>query len=112
MTGINSVVLLGTLTDRGVTLRPTHTGTMQASFSLDVLEETATDSTFHLWVTIECYGQALPAAECLEAGDLVAIEGKLKSTSWTDKQGQKQRRLVVLARSVKRVLVPVRPGIC
>jgi len=39
----------------------------------------------------------------LTAGDAVLVAGKLKWTSWTDKQGQKRTSLCVLARLVKRL---------
>lgn len=103
MPGLNTVTLLGLITDRGVTTRPNDNGHVFATFTLAIPE----DNGFSTWVPCEAYGKALEAAETLEAGDMVAIEGKLKVTSWTDKAGQKQRRLVVLAWSIKRVLAPV-----
>ena len=72
-------------------------------FSRDIPADSPTGSVLHLWVQIECYGHALTAAEALHPGDVVMIEGTVKRASWVDKAGQTQWRLVVRARSGKRL---------
>jgi hypothetical protein len=73
----NKVVLLGTVGDRGVTVRPQQEGTMQASFLLKLVETTEGGKTFTSYQSIECYGRALATAEGLHPGDVVLLDGKL-----------------------------------
>jgi hypothetical protein len=74
----NKVVLLGTVGDRGVTVRPQQEGTMQASFLLKLVETTEGGKTFTSYQSIECYGRALATAEGLHPGDVVLLDGKLR----------------------------------
>lgn len=103
MIGHNHVTLVGTLSERGVELRPNDsTGTMLATCRLCVPEEGANGQVYSLWVAVHGYGRALGALESCEPGDALLVDGKLKWHSWQDKDGKKQGQLVVVALAVKR----------
>ena len=99
---LNHVTLTGTLARDPIT-RFADTGTQQVSFTLRVDELGPAGQLFKLFVPCEAYGQAGEQAGELHAGAAVLIAGKLKWTSWTDKQGTKRTSLCVLARLVKRL---------
>ena len=99
---LNHVTLTGTL-ERDPITRFQDTGTPQVSFTLRVDEAGPAGQLFTLFVPVEAYGQAGELAGELHAGEPVLVAGKLKWTSWTDKQGQKRTSLCVLARLVKRL---------
>ncbi len=99
---LNHCTLTGTLARSPTTRTPEH-GTPYVSFTLRVEEASSTGQLFTLFVPVECYGSAADQAGELTAGDSVLLAGKLKWTSWTDKNGQKRTSLCVLARLVKRL---------
>ena len=99
---LNHVTLTGCLERDPITRFADH-GTPQVSFTLRVDEPGPAGQLFTLFVPVEAYGQAGELAGELHAGEPVLVAGKLKWTSWTDKQGQKRTSLCVLARLVKRL---------
>jgi single-stranded DNA-binding protein len=86
MPGINRVVLCGTLSSHGATLRYAPSGAACASFLLVVGELGADGKEHQVWVPCECWGKKAEAASELDAGALVLFEGKLvrrkKGESW------------------------------
>lgn len=100
MDDLNHVNLTGMLERDPVTRLADH-GTQQVGFSLRLVEAGPAGQAFKLFVNCEAYGKAAEAAGELRAGDSVLVAGELKYTSFTDKQGQKQTRLCVLARLVR-----------
>jgi single stranded DNA-binding protein len=100
MTDLNHVSVTGTLA-RDPIVTWTDAGTQHTTFRLACVETNAAGEAFTLFVPVETYGQAADAAGALHAGTSVLISGKLRWTSWTDKQGQKRTSLCVLARLVK-----------
>jgi single-stranded DNA-binding protein len=76
------------------------------SFTLRLTEAGPAGQECQLYVPVEAYSQAAELVGELAAGDAVLVAGKLKWTSYTDKQGQKRTNLAVLARQVS-LLVPV-----
>src|SRR5438093_11599764 len=101
-TDLNHVTLTGTL-ERDPITRFADAGTQVCSFTLRLTEAGPAGQAFTLFVPCEAYSQAAELAGELGAGDAVVVSGKLKWTSWTDKQGQKRTNLAVLARLVKRL---------
>ena len=101
-TDLNHCTLTGTLERDPITRFADH-GTQQVSFTLRVDEAGPAGQLFKLFVPCEAYGQAGELAGDLTAGAVVLVAGKLKWTSYTDKQGQKRTSLCVLARLVKRL---------
>src|SRR5712692_10922859 len=99
---VNHVTLTGVLEREPIT-RFGDQGTQQVSFTLRLTEIGPAGQLFTLFVPCEAYGQAGEVAGELSAGETVLVDGKLKWTSWTDKQGQKRTSLAVLARLVKRL---------
>ncbi len=99
---LNHCVVTGALARSPTTRTPEH-GTQYVSFTLRVEEASPAGQLFTLFVPVECYGSAADLAGELTAGEAVLVAGKLKWTSWTDKQGQKRTSLCVLARLVKRL---------
>jgi hypothetical protein len=74
----NKVIVMGTVGDRGVTVRPQHEGTMQASFLLKLTETNEAGRVFTSYQSVEVYGKALATAESLHPGDVVLVDGKLR----------------------------------
>jgi len=99
---LNHVTLTGTLERDPITRFADHR-TQVTSFTLRLDEVGPAGKLFKLFVPCEAYGPAGEQAGELSAGEPVLVAGKLKWTSWTDKQGQKRTSLAVLARLVKRL---------
>jgi len=105
---LNHVTLTGTL-DRDPITRFADHGTQQVGFTLRTEEAGPAGQLFKLYVPVEAFSRAAEEAGELHAGDTVLVAGKLKWTSWTDKNGEKRTNLCVLARLV-RVLAPAAVG--
>ena len=101
---MNNVSLVGRLT-RDPYTRFEDAGSQVTTFTLLLTEPGKQGETFSLYVGCASYGKTAEQAATLSAEDLVAVEGKLKYRSYTDKQGQKKSTLCVLVRSLT-VLVP------
>jgi primosomal replication protein N len=83
---INRVILCGTISKYGVTVKYATSGTPCASFALQ-LSETGQDGKHHsIYVDCEVWGRKAEAAGELEAGQLALFEGKLarrkKNDQW------------------------------
>ena len=107
MLTINKVILCGRLTEDGCRLTYTADGTPHTSFSLLLEEASKQGHTYKLYIPIDLFGdKAEQAAETLNVGDLVLVDGKLQWKSWLDRTGEKHGRLVVLAWKVERPEAP------
>src|SRR4051812_9805294 len=104
MSDLNHVTLTGVLERDPITRFADH-GTQQVSFTLKLIEPGAAGQEWKLYVPIEAYSQVAEEAGDLHAGASLLVAGKLKWTSWTDKNGQKRTTVCVLARLIK-VLAP------
>lgn len=103
MIGYNHVTLLGTLSERGVELRPIESGTMMATARLCVPDESPSGQMFYVWVPVQAYGKARDVLQTCEPGEPLLLDGRLKWHAWLDKDGKKQGQLVVVALGVKRL---------
>src|SRR6266545_3145316 len=103
MLAINKVLLVGKVTDAGPKISWTAQGTAQTSLTIQIEEPGRDGQVFKLFVPIVLDGKmAEQAAESVNAGDLVAIDGKLGWTSRVDKKsGEKIGKLTVVAWSVQ-----------
>jgi single-stranded DNA-binding protein len=104
-TDLNHITLTGVLERDPITRFADH-GTQQVHFTLRLTEPGAAGQAFKLYVPIEAYSQVAEMAGDLSAGNAVLVDGKLKWTSYTAKDGSKKSTLAVLARLIK-VLAPV-----
>lgn len=105
MPALNHVVLLGNLT-REPELRYTPNGTAVCDLGLAVNRRYTTNNGEKredvLFITCVAWGKtAENCAEHLEKGSLVAVEGRLQSRTWEDKQGQKRTSIEVVAEQVQ-----------
>jgi single stranded DNA-binding protein len=107
MNGINKVILAGHVTEAGPKLTYSPEGTPQCSFTL-LLEEAGRDGhVYKLFLPVEVFStHGEWAAEHLNAGDLILVDGKLKWKTWVDKKGEKQGRLAVMAWQVSLMSTP------
>jgi single-stranded DNA-binding protein len=89
---VNHVVLIGTVADPGPKLTYSDAGRPECRLTLMVSEpSTRGKEDYRLFIPVFCYGtSAEPAAETLETGDLVAVDGKL---SWSSKLKQDGSKL-------------------
>lgn len=93
--GINGVTLVGRLTS-DPTLRFTESGKAVVSFGLAVAG--VSDTTF---LEVSAWqGLAELCAKFLSKGRQVAVQGRLKSSSW-DQDGQKRSKVIVVAEQVQ-----------
>ncbi|MBI4835376.1 MAG: single-stranded DNA-binding protein [Planctomycetes bacterium] len=105
MPSYNRVLLMGNLT-ADPELRYTQSGTPVCSFRIAVNEvyktpsgekkETVTFIPITIWRK-----QAETCAEYLKKGRPVLVEGKLKMSQWTSKEGEKRSKLEVVGLGVK-----------
>jgi single-strand DNA-binding protein len=107
MLTINKVILCGRITADGCRLTYTADATPHCSFTLLLEEASKQGYTYKLYIPVDLFGdKAEQAAELVNPGDLVLVDGKLQWKSWVDKQGEKQGRLVVLAWKLEKPAVP------
>lgn len=86
---INSVVLTGQVAEPGPKMTYSSSGKPETKLTL-VISEGRGDQTFHLYIPVFVYGNgAERAAEDVDAGDTVAVEGRLSWKSTLKKDGQK-----------------------
>jgi len=102
---LNHVTLTGTV-ERDPITRFVADHAPQVSLTVRLTEVGPTGQTFTLYVPIEAYSAVADVAGELAAGEAVLVDGKVKWTSYTAKDGTKKTSLCVLARLVKR-LAPV-----
>jgi single-stranded DNA-binding protein len=91
MDQVNVVVLTGFL-ERSPVVTETA-----VRFTIRVDETGKDGTTFKVFVPCEAYGRA----ESWEAGAFLAVEGRLKWRSYTDRDGEKKSGLCVFAREVR-----------
>ena len=106
---LNSVCLVGTITDAAVKLYYRDNGTSEARWTM-LLEESGKDAaTFKLFCPVVTYGaKAEDFAARFDAGDVISCSGKL---GWHKPQATKKEpapvgRLVVLAWQVEKIQTP------
>ena len=103
---MNSVALIGNLaTD--VDLRELDDGKKVASFLLAVDRRSAERGADFLRVAA-WEKQAETCSRYLAKGSRVAVEGRLRSSSWEDGEGKKRREVDIVARHVE--FLSGRPG--
>ena len=102
MGGVNRVVLLGTLSKYGVTVKYATSGTACASFTLIVTEQGQDGKEHQTLVDCECWGKKAEAAGEYEAGQIVLFEGKLRKRP----KGEGQWEMIVSGFEVTPVLAP------
>jgi primosomal replication protein N len=77
MGSVNRVILVGTITNYGVTVKYAPTGTPCAAFALELREQDRDGKVHTLFQDCEVWGRRAEAASELEAGQLCLFEGKL-----------------------------------
>ena len=107
MSGVNKVILLGNL-GKDPEVRYLEGGTAVASFSLATSEsykdKSGARKDITEWHNVVLWrGLAEVSEKYLKKGDTVYIEGKLKTRSWDDKDGNKKYTTEVVADSMTMV---------
>ena len=93
---LNTICIAGHLARDPIT-KFEDNGQQLTTWTLKV-DEGQDNRPFTLFVPCEAYGRMGEEAAVLSAEDYVAVEGKLKWKSYTDKTGTKRSTLCVLAR--------------
>ena len=96
---VNQVTLTGVV-ERDPVTKTCESGAM-LGLTLRVTEIGQSGQEFKTFVPCELYSHTMAQAEQVRAGDAILVSGKVKWTSWTDKQGQKRSSLAILVRLVK-----------
>ncbi|MDR1386368.1 MAG: single-stranded DNA-binding protein [Propionibacteriaceae bacterium] len=99
-----SITLTGRLGGE-VELKSTRAGVPMASFRLGSTPRIRRDDVWvdgsTTWISVVCYrGLAENVALSLNKGDPVIVEGRLRTTTWTDPNGDRHERLVVEASAI------------
>ena len=106
MANLNRVSLIGRLT-RDVELKTLAGGNQLAriGFAVNNRRKDATTGTYQdepVFMDVELWGrQAELAQQYLAKGRQCFIEGRLKLDQWTDQQGQKRQKLVVIGENLQ-----------
>jgi single-stranded DNA-binding protein len=86
---INHVVLTGTVADPGPKITYSATAKPETKLTL-VISDGKGEQVFHLYIPVFVYGaNAERVAEDVDAGDLIAVEGRLSWKSTLKKDGTK-----------------------
>lgn len=102
---LSHVAFEGTIMDEPI-LRVTPTGISQATFKVQTSDRKKDESgkwvkVDQTYFTVTCWRSlAEHVAESLSGGDLVVITGRLKHSSWTDRDGNKRTTTEVEADNV------------
>ena len=97
---INSVVIVGR-TGQDPDMRYFESGKVKTTFSIAV-NRWAKDGEKTDWFNIELWDkQAEIAGEYVKKGRLVAIEGRLAISKWTDASGEKKERYLIRATNLR-----------
>jgi single-strand DNA-binding protein len=113
MLSINKVMVTGRLT-RDPETRYVSSGTAVANFSVAVNRRYLDNKSNEwkeetLFLDVEAWGKmAERIAESLKKGTPVYVEGRLRSDTWENREGQKQTRLRIVAERVTPFDVPGR----
>lgn len=103
---INIVTVSGNLT-RSPELRATKSGTQILTFTVAVNDrrrdpQTGEWSDYPNFIDCSIFGKrAESLSKLLSKGGKVCVSGKLRQSSWTDKQGQKRSKVEVVAEDVE-----------
>ena len=105
MAGVNKVILVGRLGKDPETFT-FENGTKKTSFSLAVSESYKDKDGNKVdqveWLNIVCWGKLAEISEqYLKKGSQVYIEGKIKTRSWDDKDGNKKYITEIYAYSMQ-----------
>lgn len=105
MAGVNKVILIGNL-GKKPELRRTPSGTAVSDFSLATSkkfkDQSGQSQTKSEWHNIVCWNKTAEiAAQYLNKGSKVYIEGELETQSWDDQNGKKQYKTVIVVRELK-----------
>lgn len=97
---INSVVIVGR-TGQDPDMRYFESGKVKTTFSIAV-NRWSKDGEKTDWFNIELWDkQAEIAGEYVKKGRLVAIEGRLAISKWTDSSGEKRERYLIRANNLR-----------
>lgn len=101
MSGVNKVILVGNL-GKDPDLRNFEGGNVVANFSLattEVYRDKAGNRVDHTeWHNIAMWGKLADiAGKLLKKGSKIYLEGKIKSRSWDDKEGNKRTTTEIIA---------------
>ena len=101
MSGVNKVILVGNLC-KDPELRSFEGGNVVANFSLattEVYRDKAGNRVDHTeWHNIAMWGKLADiAGKLLHKGSKIYLEGKIKSRSWDDKEGNKRYTTEIIA---------------
>ena len=104
MSGVNKVILVGNL-GKDPEMRYTPGGTAVCSFSIATSEtytkdgEKVTDTEWHNIVTFNKLAEI--CGEYLVKGKQVYLEGKLKTSSWEDKEGNTKYKTEIVCHQMQ-----------
>ena len=108
---LNKAILIGRVGERGPRLTYDERSTPTCGFTLEVDEVSQSGKVFTLYVAVEVTGKfAEAAAEHLEPGQQVLVDGKLKYKKFTDKASQLTSKLIVSTWQVTPAPVTVAPS--
>jgi single-stranded DNA-binding protein len=105
MNSLNVCVLTGVLERPPLAVTADGKPQQSARFTLTCTELGRDGASYRLYVPVETYGQVATQCLTLQAGTVLAVDGKLKWRSYTDRAGEKHSGLAVLAREI-RLLTP------
>ncbi len=99
---MNSVVIVGRA-GRDAEIKYYESGKSRATFSLAVNRwDSKTSSEVTDWFNIETWDkQAEFASNYLKKGRLAAIEGRIRTSAWTDQTGESRKSYVVTATNIR-----------
>ena len=100
MPSFNRCVLVGNL-GRKPELRYTPSGKAVSSFGLAVNRKIGDQEEEVLWIDVVAWEkQAEACAAHLDKGSCVLVDGRLKLEEWEDREGEKRRKIVLVAGQV------------
>lgn len=101
---LNTVLVVGRVTEQGVKIQWGENGTAETRWTLIIEEANPAGQTFKLFAPCCAYGKTAEAiGEAVNPGDGLYLDGKLKWRSWVGKKGEKQGRLEILVWSWQKV---------
>jgi single-stranded DNA-binding protein len=94
---LNRVIIVGRVSNKGPRLTYDERGIPTCSMVVEVDEPSKTGKVFTTYLPVEVVGKyAEEAADALESGDDLTVEGKLKFRSVVDAQtGQKASKMIL-----------------
>ena len=101
---VNRVLLIGTVTDRGVELLTLPSGQPLATFSLMLEEASKTGDIYKTFVPCELFGKGADAAAEVDPGTTVLFEGRLR---WKKGEDGKDGKIIVAGWELK----PLTPAV-